>query len=215
MRLTDKDILLLKLAVSVLIVFLTVRFLVMPGIGRYQENRMNGRELDGTIKEMQTAIDGISELEQEVQERKEELKDISAQYYEQMENRQIDELLTGLALKAGLFPVSLSIGEAQAEIPQAYLYGKSSGLEDEEESADAESGEPISDGYVLTVNCTMVLQGSWDQAYQSIDDLEHNEPAIQVQAMHVSKRTYLDTDWNVVEQPEVSFELAVYMHKGI
>ena len=35
MRLTDKDVLLLKLAVSVLIVFMTVRFLVMPGIARY------------------------------------------------------------------------------------------------------------------------------------------------------------------------------------
>ena len=46
MRLTDKDILLLKLAVSILTVFLMVRFLIMPGIGRYQEYILEGKELD-------------------------------------------------------------------------------------------------------------------------------------------------------------------------
>ena len=111
MRLTDKDILLLKLAVSILTVFLMVRFLIMPGIGRYQEYILEGKELDGTIEEMQSAIDGIPELEQEIEERKRELTDISAKYYDLMENRQVDELLTGIALDAGLFPVSLSIGE--------------------------------------------------------------------------------------------------------
>ena len=40
MKLTDKDILLVKLAVSILIVFFMVRFLIMPGIGSYQENRI-------------------------------------------------------------------------------------------------------------------------------------------------------------------------------
>lgn len=264
MRLTDKDILLLKLAVSILTVFLTVRFLVMPGIGRYQENALEGKELDGTIEEMQSAIDGIPELEQEIEERKRELTAISADYYEAMENRQVDELLTGLALDAGLFPVSLSIGEAQEEITDAYLYGRISKgtdahvqdgeegsegetertggtddhVQDGEESSEEEAGRTggkngntdrvdradgengntdrvgRTDGYILTVNCTMVLQGSSVQVYQFIDDIAHNYPAIQIRAMHISERTYLDTEWNVVEQPEASFELAVYMHGG-
>ena len=67
MRLTDKDILLLKLAVSVLIVFLMVRFLIMPGIEAYQENKLEGQELDASIEEMQTAIDEIPGLEQEIE----------------------------------------------------------------------------------------------------------------------------------------------------
>ena len=61
----------------------------------------------------------------------------------------------------------------------------------------------------------MVLQGSPTQVYQFIDDIAHNYPAVQIRAMHISERTYLDTEWNVVEQPEASFELAVYMHGSI
>ncbi|MEY8481689.1 hypothetical protein AALD74_07485 [Lachnospiraceae bacterium 48-21] len=231
MRLTDKDILLLKLAVSILTVFLMVRFLIMPGIGRYQEYTLEGKELDGTIEEMQSAIDGIPDLEQEIEERKRELTDISAKYYDLMENRQVDELLTGIALDAGLFPVSLSIGEAKGEITGPYLYGKISGgmdvpVQEGEDSSEGETGridgengntdrEGRTDGYILTVNCTMVLQGSPAQVYQFIDDIAHNYPAVQIRAMHISERTYLDTEWNVVEQPEASFELAVYMHGSI
>ena len=77
----------------------------------------------------------------------------------------------------------------------------------------SDGGENKADGYILTVNCTMVLQGSSIQIYQFIDDIAHNYPAIQIRTMHVSERTYLDTEWNVVEQPEVTFDLAVYMHK--
>ncbi|WP_289290153.1 hypothetical protein [Sporofaciens musculi] len=231
MRLTDKDILLLKLAFCILIVFLMVRFLIMPGLGQYQENRMESQELDEALKEMQSAIDGIPGLEKKIEEREGELEGISVKYYDWMENRQIDELLTGLALKAELFPVSLSIGEAQPEIPETYVYGRISGEEGEADKAgetdkEAESDNPendqdigqegaAADGYILTVNCTMVLQGSSIQIYHFIDDIAHNYPAIQIRTMSVSERTYLDTEWNVVEQPEVTFELAVYMHDNI
>lgn len=239
MRLTNKDILLLKLALSILLVFLTVRFLIMPEIEQYQENRIKSRQLDVAMEEMQSAIDGIPGLEKKVEERKGELHDISAKYYERMENRQVDELLTGLALKSDLFPVSLSIGEAQPEIPKAYLYGEISGEDStagtgdgaEEDSTAGGSnvnegdtqdkdngsgvGENYADGYILCVNCTMVLQGSSIQIYQFIDDIAHNYPAIQIRTMSVSERTYLDTEWNIVDRPEVTFELAVYMHDSI
>lgn len=267
MKLTDKDILLVKLAVSILIVFLMVRFLIMPGIGRYQENRIEGKELEEKVEEMQSAIDSIPVLEQTIMERRKELGEISEVYYERLENRQIDELLTGIAMNAGLFPVSLSIGEAQPTIPAPYIYGtileearevsargmegqgdsgtdpenetdisedKGSGDGDGEEdisengdgeddssgnedAAGANAGEEgagvASGGYVLTVLCNMTLQGDISQVYQFIENIEKNYPAFQVRSMHMSGRTYLDGDWNVIEQPEVRFELAVYMHE--
>lgn len=258
MKLTDKDILLVKLAVSILIVFFMVRFLIMPGIGRYQENRIEGKELEDRVEEIQTAVDSIPVLEQTIAEQRKELDKVSEVYYGRLENRQIDELLTGIAINAGLFPVSLSIGEAQPVIPAPYIYGTL--LEDTKENAketssqtaegseqdleremdlsedtdsvngeDAASGDEAeavaeiveeggfaaSGGYVLTALCSMTLQGNVDQVYQFIENIEKNYPAIQVRSMHMSGRTYLDGDWNVIEQPEVSFELAVYMHEDV
>lgn len=258
MKLTDKDILLVKLAVSILIVFLMVRFLIMPGIGRYQENRIEGKELEEKVEEMQSAIDSIPTLEQTIIERSKDLEEISKVYYGRLENRQIDELLTGIAMNVGLFPVSLSIGEAQPTIPAPYIYGtlveetkeasakaaegaedsgtdpeneadisgdkdseNEDGAEDtsgDEDAAGANTGEEgagvASGGYMLTALCNMTLQGDVGQIYQFIERIE-NYPALQVRSMHMSGRTYLDGDWNVIEQPEVSFELAVYMHEDI
>ena len=123
LELTENDILLLKLAGSVLIAFLVIRFLLMPGIEHYQENIIQRDELTETAEGMQAAIDGIPVLEQEIKNSRAKLEEVSSVYYERMENHQVDELLTGLALKHGLFPVSLSIEGAVPKIPAAYLYG--------------------------------------------------------------------------------------------
>ncbi len=139
MKLTDKDILLVKLAVSILIVFFMVRFLIMPGIGRYQENRIEGKELEDRVEEIQTAVDSIPVLEQTIAEQRKELDKVSEVYYGRLENRQIDELLTGIAINAGLFPVSLSIGEAQPVIPAPYIYETL--LEDTKENAKETSSQ--------------------------------------------------------------------------
>ena len=253
MKLTDKDILLVKLAVSILIVFFMVRFLIMPGIGRYQESRIEGNELEEKVEEMQTAVDSIPVLEQTIAERRKDLGEVSEAYYGRLENRQIDELLTGIAINAGLFPVSLSIGETQPVISAPYIYGTL--LEDTEENvkeassqavegaeqdleremdisedtdseaeAEDEAGEDVAEivdegavvasgGYTLTALCNMTLQGNVDQVYQFIEKIEKNYPALQVRSMHMSRRTYLDGNWDMIEQPEVSFELAVYMHE--
>ena len=249
MKLTDKDILLVKLAVSILIVFFMVRFLIMPGIGRYQESRIEGNELEEKVEEMQTAVDSIPVLEQTIAERRKDLGEVSEAYYGRLENRQIDELLTGIAINAGLFPVSLSIGETQPVISAPYIYGTL--LEDTEENvkeassqavegaeqdleremdisedtdSEAEAGGDVAEiveegavvasgGYTLTALCNMTLQGNVDQVYQFIEKIEKNYPAPQVRSMHMSGRTYLDGNWDMIEQPEVSFELAVYMHE--
>ena len=123
LELTENDVLLLKIAGSALIAFLIVRFLLMPGIERLQENTLERDLLDERVNEMELSIESIPVLEEAAEIRMKELTEISAPYYEKMENRQVDELLTGLALKHGLFPVSLSIDGAKPALPEPYLYG--------------------------------------------------------------------------------------------
>ncbi len=133
-ELNQTDILLVKLACSALIAFFMIRFLLMPGIERLQENDIQNDALQETVTDMEEAIESIPVLEQSIENSKKDLAEVSALYYESMENRQIDELLTGLALKHGLFPVSLSIDGAEASLPGPYLYGTAAS------QADAASG---------------------------------------------------------------------------
>ena len=136
LELTKKDIFLLKAAVSILLAFLAFRFLIMPGITGYQEKALEAEELAETRAEMEAAIDNIPGLEQDLEKYRRQLEEASAPYYAPMENSRIDELLTGLALKLGLFPVSLSIQNPEPGIPAPYLYVKSG---QPEETSDAES----------------------------------------------------------------------------
>lgn len=200
LELTQSDILLLKISLSALILFLFVRLLIMPGIGRYQENVLQAEMLEDTVVEMSALMDSIPQLERSIETRRAALEEASASYYEAMENRQIDELLTGLALKHGLFPVSLSIEGAVPAIPEAYLYG-----------VTAESDRIPSERYILTAYGNLTLRGEAAKVFAFLDEVEKNYPAVQVRSLRMDERVYLDADWNVVEQPDVECLLAVYM----
>lgn len=202
LELTENDILLLKLAGSVLIAFLVIRFLLMPGIEHYQENIIQRDELTETAEGMQAAIDGIPVLEQEIKNSRAELEEVSSVYYERMENHQVDELLTGLALKHGLFPVSLSIEGAVPKIPAAYLYGVTAGSE-----------KVPSEHYIQTAAGNMVLRGEEAKFFGFLDDVETNYPALRLCKLQMEQQIYFDEDWNIIDQPDMSCVLEIYMHE--
>lgn len=202
LELTENDILLLKLAGSVLIAFLVIRFLLMPGIEHYQENIIQRDELTETAEGMQAAIDGIPVLEQEIENSRAELEEVSSVYYERMENHQVDELLTGLALKHGLFPVSLSIEGAVPKIPAAYLYGVTAGSE-----------KVPSEHYIQTAAGNMVLRGEEAKFFGFLDDVETNYPALRLCKLQMEQQIYFDEDWNIIDQPDMSCVLEIYMHE--
>ncbi|GFH92316.1 hypothetical protein IMSAGC002_03586 [Lachnospiraceae bacterium] len=202
LELTENDILLLKLAGSVLIAFLVIRFLLMPGIEHYQENIIQRDELTETAEGMQAAIDGIPVLEQEIENSGAKLEEVSSVYYERMENHQVDELLTGLALKHGLFPVSLSIEGAVPKIPAAYLYGVTAGSE-----------KVPSEHYIQTAAGNMVLRGEEAKFFGFLDDVETNYPALRLCKLQMEQQIYFDEDWNIIDQPDMSCALEIYMHE--
>ncbi len=202
LELTESDILLLRVAGSVLIAFLMIRFLLMPGIEHYQENIIQRDELTETTERMQAAIDGIPVLKQEIENSQKELEEVSSVYYEQMENHQVDELLTGLALKHGLFPVSLSIEGASPKIPEAYLYGITAGSE-----------KVPSEHYIQTAAGNMVLRGEEAKFFGFLNDVETNYPAVRLCKLQMNEKIYLDEDWNIIDQPDMNCGLEVYMHK--
>ncbi len=202
LELTENDILLLKLAGSVLIAFLVIRFLLMPGIEHYQENIIQRDELTETAEGMQAAIDGIPVLEQKIENSRAKLEEVSSVYYERMENHQVDELLTGLALKHGLFPVSLSIEGAVPKIPAAYLYGVTAGSE-----------KVPSEHYIQTAAGNMVLRGEEAKFFGFLDDVETNYPALRLCKLQMDQQIYFDEDWNIIDQPDMSCVLEIYMHE--
>lgn len=120
LELTRRDIFLLKLTGCALIIFLTVWFIVLPSIRSSRDGAAELEKLEEELQVMRESAESAEWLSRLTEQKEKELKEISAVFYGQMESRQVDELLTGLALQAGLFPVSLSIDEPRREIPAVY-----------------------------------------------------------------------------------------------
>lgn len=201
LELTRKDLFLLKLSLSVLIIFFMVRFLIMPGLGRYQENILRRQELRETMEEMQDAIDKTPEMKKLAEEKLGELRQASKDYYEIMENREMDGIITGLALKHGLFPVSLTLEQAAPGIADPYRY-----------APQQENEDVVSDTYMQIGTARLILQGEEEELLAFVDDVESSHPAIQVKSLSVSRNVYLNKELEAAFQAEMACELAVYMY---
>ena len=207
-ELTESDVFLLKIALSVLIAFVFIQFFIMPGLIKLQDNAMKGDDLEETASSMQTSIGHISHVEKQIEKKQKELEEGSVDFYEKMENREVDELLTGIALKYGLFPSSLSIEEAVPTSVNVFL-------EEQEEvssqAADAQK-EPGTGGYMQRAVGRLTLYGDKKGFMSFLSDVEKNYPAILLKSVNVNERAYFDEEWTLEEQFEMNCELAVYMY---
>ena len=201
LELTQKDLFLLKLSLSVLIIFFTIRFAVMPGISRYQENILKRQELREIMAEMQDAIDKTPEKTKLAEEKLEELRQASKDYYEIMENREMDGIITGLAVKHVLFPVSWTLEQAAPGIADPYRY-----------APEQTNEEPVSDTYMQIGTARLMLQGDEDKLLAFVDDVESHYPAIKVRSLSVSRNIYLNKELETAFQAEMTCELAIYMY---
>lgn len=205
LELTDNDKFLLKLALSVLIAFVFIRLLILPGIFKFQEKMIESGELEKTKTEMQDCMDSMGDVQQSIEENMKELENLSSDYYEKMENRQVDELLTGLALKYDLFPVSLAIEEAVPSDLQAYM-------QKEEENPAQENTALAAEKYMMKATGSLVLRGDKKNFLSFMDDVEKNCPAVQIRSIGINERAYFEEDWTVGEQSEITCKMAIYMY---
>ena len=112
------DIVLLKVLACILILFFTLRFLVFPGLEKNQDLQNEKEQVEQTKQEMQDTIKQKSIVEKKIVKQKAELVDASQGFYDLLENQQVDELVTGIALKHNLKPVYLKIEEPRQEYRQ-------------------------------------------------------------------------------------------------
>ena len=123
-----------------------------------------------------------------------------------MENREVDSLITGLALKHDLFPVYLNIEDPVAGIPAAYQLSEAS----EDSSAEESQSTLPYVQYVNTTTVTITLQGQEAQIRELLDDIAKNYPGIQVCSFDMQSGTYLDSSLQKTEQMNCNCVLAVY-----
>ena len=206
MELKPGDVVLLKVLACVLILFFMARFLIFPGMEKHQDLVAKKDDLTIEKQEMQCTISSKASTEKKIATQKENLKKAQEGFYDLMENREVDSLITGLALKHDLFPVYLNIEDPVAGIPAAYQLSEAS----EDSSAEESQSTLPYVQYVNTTTFTITLQGQEAQIRELLDDIAKNYPGIQVRSFDMQSGTYVDSSLQKTEQMNCNCVLAVY-----
>ncbi len=222
MELKPGDIVLLKLLACFLIAFFMIRFLIFPGIGKYQDLQMEKEDLAAQQEEMQQTIDNAPNVENLIKEQKETLTEAEDGYYSLLENRELDELVTGIVIDHSLFPVYLSISDTAPGVPAAYFLTEGQTTEQpsiEPDTAEDQVSEMQQDtdclSYMNTTEVDVTVRGAEDEIRAFLDDIAKNYPGIQVRSFQIQDSSYLNADWEMVGSKSLSLVLKVYTYSGI
>ena len=210
MELKPGDVVLLKVLACVLILFFMARFLIFPGMEKHQELVAKKDDLTIEKQDMQYTISSKASTEKEIATQKENLEKAQEGFYDLMENREVDSLITGLALKHDLFPVYLNIEDPVAGVPAAYQLSEASDDSSEDSSTEESQSTLPYVQYVNTTTVTITLQGQEAQIRELLDDIAKNYPGIQVRSFDMQSGIYVDSSLQKTEQMNCNCVLAVY-----
>lgn len=238
MDLKPKDIVLLKVLGCVLIAFVMIRFLIFPGIEKHMDLVDQRDEVVAEQEDMQALIDRKDTFDAIIANQQSSLKSAQEGYYDLLENREVDELITGIVLNHNLFPVYLNITDTTAGVPEAYLYApqaatgntstadssadtstdatQDSAAADSTDSSDSEdsateSSAAVSAPYVNTMSVDVTIRGSEAEIKAFLDDIARNYPGIQVRTFNMQENDYVNTTMQTVSEMSCSCTLAVYV----
>lgn len=139
-EMTARDILLLKISFTALIIILSVRFMILPQVEGMNEAQTELEAAEAAAEAIQNKIEEKPEIERELDEYTARLNEMTAPYYGMLENRELDEIVTGIAVRHQLFPLSLEISEGESRVPEPYLYSDG-GVRDVEAEREAAAAE--------------------------------------------------------------------------
>lgn len=235
LELKPGDVVLLKILACVLILFFMARFLIFPGVEKHQDLVSERDDLQVKQEEMQYTMDSASTYESMIDKQQKSLDEESKGFYDLLQNQQIDELVSGLALKHDLFPMYLNIAEPVPGIPAAYQLQAADASADTSsaDSSDTSSADESteSDGtdatdsentdgntddetvmlqYVNSTEVSMTLQGTESQIRAFLDDIAKNYPGIQVRSFDMQEQTYVDSNLKTVGQMNCACVLSIY-----
>ena len=234
----DKKLLGLTACLAILAVFGV--HLIRPALA---EHEALGGEYEAALRkqqEYQAQIDARAALDDSIAQNEAALKTAGEPYYpDGLETRQMDDIITGLALKNGLFPQSLTLTEAVPGAIRAYLAvqeqadGSASPADEAAdqtgEAADApqtddsaapaegadQTGEaadtPQTGGGVYIGTATLSAQGDVSQWLHFLDEVERSCKGLRVTNFSISDYDYVENNTQAVSTSLITGTLEIYL----
>lgn len=239
LTLTERDKKLLGLTACLAILAVFGVHLIRPALA---EHEALGSEYEAALQkqqEYQAQIDARAALDDSIAQNEAALKTAGEPYYPAgLETRQMDDIITGLALKNGLFPQSLTLTEAVPGAVSAYLAvqeqadgsaAPAEGADQTGEAADApqtdgsaapaegadQTGEaadaPQTDGGVYIGTATLSAQGDVSQWLHFLDEVERSCKGLRVTNFSISDYDYVENNTQAVSTSLITGTLEIYL----
>ena len=225
----DKKLLGLTACLAILAVFGV--HLIRPALA---EHEALGGEYEAALRkqqEYQAQIDARAALDDSIAQNEAALKTAGEPYYPGgLETRQMDDIITSLALKNGLFPQSLTLTEAVPGAVRAYLAvqeqtdGSASPAEGADQTGEApdapaeaadQTGEapdaPQAGGGVYIGTATLSAQGDVSQWLHFLDEVEHSCKGLRVTNFSISDYDYVENNTQAVSTSLITGTLEIYL----
>ena len=233
----DKKLLGLTACLAILAVFGV--HLIRPALA---EHEALGSEYEAALQkqqEYQAQIDARAALEDSIAQNEAALKTAGEPYYpDGLETRQMDDIITGLALKNGLFPQSLTLTEAVPGAVRAYLAvqeqadGSAAPAEDADQTGETpdapqtdssaapaedadQTGEaadaPQTGGGVYIGTATLAAQGDVSQWLHFLDEVERSCKGLRVTNFSISDYDYVENNTQAVSTSLITGTLEIYL----
>ena len=240
LTLTERDKKLLGLTACLAILAIFGVHLIRPALA---EQEALGGEYEAALRkqqEYQAQIDARAALDDSIAQNEAALKTAGEPYYpDGLETRQMDDIITGLALKNGLFPQSLTLTEAVPGAVRAYLAvqeqadgsaapadeaadrtgeapdepqtdGSAAPAEDADQTGEA-ADAPQTDGGVYIGTATLSAQGDVSQWLHFLDEVKHNCKGLRVTNFSISDYDYVENNTQAVSTSLITGTLEIYL----
>lgn len=213
LTLTERDKKLLGLTACLAILAVFGVHLIRPALA---EHEALGGEYEAALRkqqEYQAQIDARAALDDSIAQNEAALKTAGEPYYPAgLETRQMDDIITGLALKNGLFPQSLTLTEAVPGAVRAYLavQEQTDGSAAPAEDAD-QADAPQTGGGVYIGTATLSAQGDVSQWLHFLDEVERSCKGLRVTNFSISDYDYVENNTQAVSTSLITGTLEIYL----
>ena len=240
LTLTERDKKLLGLTACLAILAVFGVHLIRPALA---EHEALGSEYEAALQkqqEYQAQIDARAALDDSIAQNEAALKTVGEPYYPAgLETRQMDDIITGIALKNGLFPQSLTLTEAVPGAVRAYLAvqeqaedGSAAPAEGADQTGEApnapqtdgpaapaegadQTGEaadaPQTGGGVYIGTATLSAQGDVSQWLHFLDEVERSCKGLRVTNFSISDYDYVENNTQAVSTSLITGTLEIYL----
>lgn len=238
LTLTERDKKLLGLTACLAILAVFGVHLIRPALA---EHEALGGEYEAALQkqqEYQAQIDARASLDDSIAQNEAALKTAGEPYYpDGLETRQMDDIITGIALKNGLFPQSLTLTEAVPGAVRAYLAvqeqadGSASPAEGADQTSEApdapqtggsaapaegadqtsEAADAPQTGGVYIGTATLSAQGDVSQWLHFLDEVERSCKGLRVTNFSISDYDYVENNTQAVSTSLITGTLEIYL----